>query len=87
MTYSLDAAFGKAVDDASVKVIVLRANGKHFSAGHDIGTPGTRLRHLLRQRGHAVRITPISKALISGWHGRSRCTWGCAGAGATSPNR
>ena len=39
MTYSLDAAFRKAVDDASVKVIVLRANGKHFSAGHDIGTP------------------------------------------------
>lgn len=39
MTYSLDAAFRKAVEDASVKVIVLRANGKHFSAGHDIGTP------------------------------------------------
>ncbi|MFW0789151.1 enoyl-CoA hydratase [Gordonia sp. CPCC 205333] len=39
MTYSLDAAFRRAVDDASVKVIVLRANGKHFSAGHDIGTP------------------------------------------------
>lgn len=39
MTYSLDAAFRKAVDDATVKTIVLRANGKHFSAGHDIGTP------------------------------------------------
>ncbi|MDL9936186.1 enoyl-CoA hydratase [Gordonia sp. ABSL1-1] len=39
MTYSLDAAFRKAVDDPTVKVIVLRANGKHFSAGHDIGTP------------------------------------------------
>lgn len=39
MTYSLDAAFRKAVDDPAVKVIVLRANGKHFSAGHDIGTP------------------------------------------------
>lgn len=39
MTYSLDAAFRRAVDDAAVKVIVLRANGKHFSAGHDIGTP------------------------------------------------
>ena len=39
MTYSLDAAFRKAVDDPKVKVIVLRANGKHFSAGHDIGTP------------------------------------------------
>ena len=39
MTYSLDAAFVKAVQDAEVKVIVLRGNGKHFSAGHDIGTP------------------------------------------------
>ncbi|MFT4127860.1 MAG: enoyl-CoA hydratase [Gordonia sp. (in: high G+C Gram-positive bacteria)] len=39
MTYSLDAAFRKAVDDPAVKLIVLRANGKHFSAGHDIGTP------------------------------------------------
>lgn len=39
MTYSLDNAFIKAVSDDSVKVIVLRANGKHFSAGHDIGTP------------------------------------------------
>lgn len=39
MTYSLDAAFGKATDDPSIKVIVLRAAGKHFSAGHDIGTP------------------------------------------------
>lgn len=39
MTYSLDAAFVRAVNDADVKVIVLRAAGKHFSAGHDIGTP------------------------------------------------
>ncbi|GAA3955901.1 enoyl-CoA hydratase [Gordonia caeni] len=39
MTYSLDAAFRKATDDPGVKVIVLRAEGKHFSAGHDIGTP------------------------------------------------
>jgi len=40
MTYALDAAFRQAVDDDSVKVIVLRGAGKHFSAGHDIGTPG-----------------------------------------------
>ncbi len=39
MTYSLDAAFVRAVEDSAVKVIVLRAKGKHFSAGHDIGTP------------------------------------------------
>ena len=40
MTYALDDAFMRAVDDDAVKVIVLAGNGKHFSAGHDIGTPG-----------------------------------------------
>ncbi|WP_020655279.1 enoyl-CoA hydratase [Massilia niastensis] len=40
MTYALDAAFRRAVDDDAVKVIVLRGEGKHFCAGHDIGTPG-----------------------------------------------
>ena len=39
MTYALDAAFRRAVDDDAVKVIVLRGAGDHFSAGHDIGTP------------------------------------------------
>jgi len=40
MTYALDAAFTRATDDDAVKVIVLAGNGKHFCAGHDIGTPG-----------------------------------------------
>lgn len=40
MTYALDAAFRRAMDDDAVRVIVLGGHGKHFSAGHDIGTPG-----------------------------------------------
>ena len=40
MTYALDAAFQRAVDDDAVSVIVLAGAGRHFSAGHDIGTPG-----------------------------------------------
>ena len=40
MTYALDAAFVRAVDDDEVSVIVLCGAGRHFSAGHDIGTPG-----------------------------------------------
>jgi enoyl-CoA hydratase len=40
MTYALDDAFSRAVDDPAAKVIVLAGAGKHFSAGHDIGTPG-----------------------------------------------
>ncbi|GAA4490165.1 enoyl-CoA hydratase [Rhodococcus olei] len=40
MTYALDSAFQRAVEDPEVGVIVLAGNGEHFSAGHDIGTPG-----------------------------------------------
>ena len=40
MTYALDDAFVRATNDDVVKCIVLAGNGKHFSAGHDIGTPG-----------------------------------------------
>ncbi|MEY5006828.1 MAG: enoyl-CoA hydratase [Sphingomonadaceae bacterium] len=40
MTYALDDAFNRAVQDDDVRCIVLAGNGKHFSAGHDIGTPG-----------------------------------------------
>jgi len=39
VTYALDAAFVRAVDDDEVKVIVLAGAGDHFCAGHDIGTP------------------------------------------------
>ena len=49
MTYELDGAFKRAVADDDVKVIVLRGEGKHFSAGHDIGTPGRDV-HLSQDR-------------------------------------
>lgn len=39
VTYALDAAYTRAVNDDQVKVIVLGGNGKHFCAGHDIGSP------------------------------------------------
>lgn len=40
MTYALDDAFKRAVDDDEVKVIILKSDAKHFTAGHDIGSPG-----------------------------------------------
>ncbi|MEU3713592.1 enoyl-CoA hydratase [Streptomyces catenulae] len=39
MTYALDRAFYRAADDDGVRTVVLAGAGKHFSAGHDIGTP------------------------------------------------
>jgi enoyl-CoA hydratase len=40
MTYALDDAFYRAAADDEVKVVVLAGAGRHFSAGHDIGSPG-----------------------------------------------
>jgi enoyl-CoA hydratase len=44
MLYALDAAFRRAADDDTVKAIILNGAGKHFSVGHDIGSPGRDIR-------------------------------------------
>lgn len=49
MLDQLDEMFRRATDDDAVKVIVLGGAGKHFSAGHDLGTP-ERDKHLSRKR-------------------------------------
>jgi enoyl-CoA hydratase len=53
MTYALDEALARAVNDDAIKAIVLRGTGKHFSAGHDIGTPGRDL-HKSFDRKHLL---------------------------------
>lgn len=55
MTYALDDAFNRAVNDDAVRCIVLAGNGKHFSAGHDIGTPG---RDLHKEFDNRLMIPP-----------------------------
>ncbi|HZU63528.1 MAG TPA: enoyl-CoA hydratase [Novosphingobium sp.] len=50
MTYALDDAFQRAVADDGVGAIVLAGAGRHFSAGHDIGTPGRDLHHEFDKR-------------------------------------
>lgn len=37
MLYELDGAFRRAAEDDAIKVVILAANGPHFSAGHDLG--------------------------------------------------
>ena len=50
MTYALDDAFMRATQDDAVRAIVLAGEGRHFSAGHDIGTPGRDLHHQFPNR-------------------------------------
>ncbi len=50
MSYALDDAFRRAIDDDAVRCIVLAGEGKHFSAGHDIGTPGRDLHKSFERR-------------------------------------
>src|SRR5204863_9523682 len=52
----LDAAFDRADADDAVRVVILAAEGKHFSAGHD-------LKELLAGEEHwaALRDTPEGK--------------------------
>jgi enoyl-CoA hydratase len=40
MLSALDAGFKRAMDNDEIKVVVLCGAGKHFSAGHDIGSKG-----------------------------------------------
>ncbi len=47
----LDGCFRRATDDDAVRVVVLAGRGKHFSAGHDIGTP-QKDGHMPRERVH-----------------------------------
>ncbi|WP_280382649.1 enoyl-CoA hydratase [Nocardia wallacei] len=77
----LDAAWTRAERDPEVRVIILRANGKHFSAGHDID-PGTwndgRDKWLVsdiyevearRYVGYSLKWRNVSKPSIAAVHG------------------
>jgi enoyl-CoA hydratase len=50
----LNAAFDKAAADDGVRVIILRANGKHFSAGHDLNSGAPRPDKLTLQDIYAL---------------------------------
>ncbi|HEX9547084.1 MAG TPA: enoyl-CoA hydratase [Acidimicrobiales bacterium] len=52
MLYEIDRAFQKAMRDPEIEVVILAADGPHFSSGHD----------LKEQPGLAEDITPVVQA-------------------------
>lgn len=81
MLDDLDEAWDRAAQDDDVRVIVLRANGKHFSAGHDLKA-GSKdapekitLEHIYRIEskrylGYALRWRDVPKPSIAAVQGR-----------------
>lgn len=63
--YELNAAFDRAAADDEVRVVILAANGKHFSAGHDI-----RERDHLATQDRYPPVTPFQQHHRPGAEGR-----------------
>ncbi len=86
LLYELNAAFDRAAHDDEVRVIILAAEGKHFSAGHDLSetdSAGAMRRHQTVGTmcgfgcvGAEAQMAPKKKS-----------TPAFASAGATSPSR
>jgi enoyl-CoA hydratase/carnithine racemase len=87
MTYALDDAFYRAGDPDEVKVIILSGAGKHFSAGHDIGTPDATSTRPFRGGPACGGTTSASLVRRTAWLARKRSTSACAGAGANCRSR
>jgi len=67
LLYELNAAFDRAARDDTIHVIILAANGPHFSSGHDLDEIGSGAAHDNIQ----------AERTVGTW-----CGFGCAGAEA-----
>lgn len=71
----LDEAFGRAEADDAVRVVILAARGKNFSAGHDLGSeealaeraPGPGQHPTFQSHG-ATRRATIERTYLQEWH-------------------
>ncbi|WP_163721554.1 enoyl-CoA hydratase [Mycolicibacterium psychrotolerans] len=80
----LDEAFGRAEADDVVRVVILAARGKNFSAGHDLGSeaalaeraPGPGQHPTFRSNG-ATRSGVAERTYLQEWHYfyENTCRW------------
>jgi len=57
LLYALNDAFERAAADPEVKVIILAANGPHFSAGHDVFESGNNVAQLQKSMSEHHTVT------------------------------
>ena len=84
MLVQLDEAFGRAEADDTVRVVILAARGKNFSAGHDLGSDAALLERKPgpaqhpTYRSHGATLNPIVEKLYhQEWHFffENTCRW------------
>jgi enoyl-CoA hydratase len=69
MIFEVNDGFNRALYDDSVKVIILAAEGRHFSAGHDIA--GTVEEYMAAMQGHARKVghwSGFQEPATHGWY-------------------
>jgi enoyl-CoA hydratase/carnithine racemase len=80
----LDEAFVRAEADDAVRVVILAARGKNFSAGHDLGSEAAMLERMPGAaqhptfRGYGATREPIAeKTFLQEWHFffQNTCRW------------
>jgi enoyl-CoA hydratase len=84
MLVQLDEAFVRAEADDDVRVVILAARGKNFSAGHDMGseaaiaerTPGPGQHPSFSSQG-ATRVGRVESVYLQEWHYffENTCRW------------
>ena len=84
--YALNEAFDRAALDDGVKVIVLSANGPHFSSGHDLREVGRPRQHEGSTRRSAPGAASASRAPRRSMPASRRSMSVSASAGATFPS-
>lgn len=80
----LDEAFSRAEADDEVRVVILAARGKNFSAGHDLGSEGAILerrpgpdQHPTFRSHGGTRSSVVEKTYLQEWHYyfENTCRW------------
>ena len=69
MIFAVNAAFERALADDGVKVIILAADGKHFSAGHDISETVEEYQADMQERSPRVSTwSGFNEPATHGWY-------------------
>ena len=76
MIYEVNAAFDRAIRDETVKVIILGADGRNFSAGHDIANTVAEYQASTKANSPGVSTwSDFTEEYTHGWYAAEKETY------------